>query len=446
MSALPQTRYARSGDVTLAYQVVGDGPADLLLVPGFLSHVEWSWELPASARFLRRLASFSRLIVFDKRGTGMSDPVDGIPSPEERAKDIAAVLDAAGSERAALLGVFDGAALAMVFAAQQPDRVSSLALYAGLAKFTQGDGYELGWSPAAIQLYLSATEEGWGSSEGAALLAPSLADDAAYKSWFARLLRLGASPGRAVSLMRMNTELDVRDRLASLQAPTRVLHRAGDRFVDGGHSRYLAEHIPGARLVELPGDDHWPFAGNAEALLGEVEEHVTGARRTSPEPERVLTTLLFTDIVGSTEQVTRLGDRRWKELLEHHNALVRKELQRYRGRELNTTGDGFFATFDSPTQAIRCAAAARDAVRQLGLELRAGVHTGECELHGHDLGGIAVHVGARIAAAAGAGEILVSSTLSELVAGSDIRFTERGLFTLKGVERERLLFAAEVER
>ena len=446
MSALPQTRYARSRDVTIAYQVVGEGPADLLLVPGFLSHVEWSWELPASARFLRRLASFSRLIVFDKRGTGMSDPVDGIPSPEERAEDIGAVLDAAGSERAALLGVFDGAALAMVYAAQQPDRVSSLALYAGLAKFTQGDGYELGWSPAAIQLYMSATEEGWGSSEGAALLAPSLAEDAAYKSWFARLLRLGASPGRAVSLMKMNTELDVRDRLASLQAPTRVLHRAGDRFVDGGHSRYLAEHIPGAHLVELPGDDHWPFAGNAEALVGEVEEHVTGARRTSPEPERVLTTLLFTDIVGSTEQVTRLGDRRWKELLEHHNALVRRELQRYRGRELNTTGDGFFATFDSPTLAIRCAAAARDAVQQLGLDLRAGIHTGECELHGQDLRGIAVHVGARVAGVAGAGEILVSSTVSELVAGSDIRFTERGLFTLKGVERERVLFAAEVER
>jgi class 3 adenylate cyclase len=446
VSALPETRYARAGDATIAYQVIGDGPVDLLLVPGFLSHVEWSWELPASARFLRRLASFSRLIVFDKRGTGMSDPVDGIPPPEERAEDIAAVLDAAGSERAALLGVFDGAALAMVYAAQQPDRVSSLALYAGLAKFTQGDGYELGWSPAAIQLYLSATEEGWGSSEGAALLAPSLADDAVYKGWFARLLRLGASPGRAVSLMRMNTELDVRDRLAALQAPTLVLHRTGDGFVDGGHSRYLADHIPDARLVELSGDDHWPFAGNAEALLGEVEEHVTGARRTLGEPERVLTTLLFTDIVGSTEQVTRLGDRRWKELLEHHNAVVRRELERHRGRELNTTGDGFFATFDSPTLAIRCAAAARDAVRQLGLELRAGIHSGECEVHGQDLRGIAVHVGARVAAAAGAGEILVSSTVSELVAGSDIRFTERGRFALKGVERERELFAAEVDR
>ena len=376
------TRYARSGEVTIAYQVVGEGPVDLMLVPGFLSHAEWSWELPASARFLRRLAAFSRLIVFDKRGTGMSDPVDGLPTPEARIGDIGAVLDAAGSERAALLGVFDGAALAALFAAEHPERVAALALYAGLAKFTQGDGYDLGWSPAAIQLYLSATEEGWGSADGAALLAPSLADDEAYRSWFARLLRLGASPGRAVSLMRMNTELDVRDRLDGLRAPTLVLHRRGDRFVDVGHSRYLADHIHGARLVELPGDDHWPFAGDAETLVGEVEELVTGARRTAPEPERVLTTLLFTDIVGSTELVTRLGDSRWKELLERHNELMRRELDRFRGRELRMTGDGFFAAFDSPTQAIRCAAAVRDSVRPLGLELRAGVHAGECELHG----------------------------------------------------------------
>ena len=446
MTPQVDTRYARSGEVTIAYQVVGEGPVDLMLVPGFLSHAELSWELPASARFLRRLAAFSRLIVFDKRGTGMSDPVDGLPAPEARIGDISAVLDAAGSERAALLGVFDGAALAALFAAEHPERVAALALYAGLAKFTQGDGYDLGWSPAAIQLYLSATEEGWGSADGAALLAPSLADDEAYRSWFARLLRLGASPGRAVSLMRMNTELDVRDRLDGLRAPTLVLHRRGDRFVDVGHSRYLADHIHGARLVELPGDDHWPFAGDAETLVGEVEELVTGARRTAPEPERVLTTLLFTDIVGSTEHVTRLGDSRWKELLERHNELMRRELDRFRGRELRTTGDGFFAAFDSPTQAIRCAAAVRDGVRPLGLELRAGVHAGECELHGDDLGGIAVHIGARVAEMAGAGEILVSSTVRELVAGSGVRFEDPRTRELKGVQGERQLFAAEVER
>jgi class 3 adenylate cyclase/alpha-beta hydrolase superfamily lysophospholipase len=442
--SLPETRYARRAGATIAYQVVGEGPLDLLLVPGFLSHVEWSWELPAFARFLTRLASFSRLIVFDKRGTGMSDPVDGIPSPEERTDDLRAVLDSAGSERAALLGVFDGAALAILYASEHPERVSALALYAGLAKFTQGDGYELGWSPGAIQLYLSATEEGWGSADGAALLAPSLADDDAYRSWFSRLLRLGASPGRAVSLMRMNTELDVRDRLSSLQLPTLVLHRSGDTFVDSGHSRYLADHIPGARLVELPGDDHWPFAGDAEALVGELEELVTGERRTAPDPERVLTTLLFTDIVGSTETASSLGDDRWRRLLEEHDALVRRELTRYGGREIVTTGDGFLATFTGPTQAIRCAAAIREALRRLDIQVRAGVHAGECELMGSDLGGIAVHVGARVAGAAGAGEILVSSTVSELVAGSGIRFDPRGSFALKGVDGERQLFAAEV--
>jgi class 3 adenylate cyclase len=244
--------------------------------------------------------------------------------------------------------------------------------------------------------------------------------------------------------MRMNTELDVRDRLASLGAPTLVLHRTGDVFVDAGHSRYLAEHIPGARLVELPGDDHWPFAGDAETLVGEIEELVTGERRTSPEPERVLTTLLFTDIVGSTEMAASLGDRRWKDLLAQHNALVRTQLERFHGREQQTTGDGFFATFESPTQAIRCAAASRDAIRPLGLELRAGVHAGECERIGPDLGGIAVHVGARVAAAAEAGEILVSSTVGDLVAGSGIRFTPRGSFALKGVDGERQLLAAEV--
>jgi class 3 adenylate cyclase len=291
---------------------------------------------------------------------------------------------------------------------------------------------------------MSATEDGWGSADAAALLAPSLADDQAYRSWFSRLLRLGASPGRAVALMRMNTELDVRDRLASLQAPTLVMHRSGDTFVDAGHSRYLAEHIAGARLVELPGDDHWPFAGDVEALVGEIEELVTGERRTGPEPERVLTTLLFTDIVGSTEMAASLGDRRWKDLLEQHHALVRTQLERFHGREEQTTGDGFFATFDSPTQAIRCAAAVRDAIRRLGLELRAGVHAGECERIGRDLGGISVHVGARIAAAAGAGEILVSSVVSELVAGSSIRFEARGPFALKGVGGERELLAAEV--
>ena len=440
-----ETRYARSGDVTVAYQVVGEGPVDLVYVPGFLSHVEWGWEHPAFARFLRRLSSFSRLILFDKRGTGMSDPVAGVPTPEERMDDIRAVMDAAGSERAALFGIFEGGPLSLLFATSYPDRVSALVLYASLAKFTQDADYAWGWSPAAIQLYLAASEEGWGSGEGADLLSPSLAADDNYRRWFARLVRMAASPGQATALLKMNTEIDVRDVLPRVQAPALVLHREGDLLVDAGHSRYLAERIPGAKHLELSGDDHWPWAGDAERIAEETQELVTGARG-MPEPERVLTTLLFTDIVGSTERASELGDRRWREVLEDHYVLVRRELARFRGREVKTIGDGFFASFDSPTRAIRCAAAVLEAVRPLGIELRAGVHTGECEMIGDDLGGIAVHVGARVAAAAGPGEIFVSSTVTELVDGSDIRFDDRGTFELKGVDGERRLFAAEVGR
>jgi class 3 adenylate cyclase len=439
----PETRYARSGQTTIAYQVVGDGPTDLLYVPGFLSHLEWNWEHPAYARFLRRLASFSRLILFDKRGTGMSDPVAGVPTLEERMDDLRAVMDAAGSERAALLGVFEGGPIALAFAAACPQRVSSLALYASLAKFTQDAEYPWGWSPAAIRLYLSASEEGWGSGEGAEELAPSLATDQAYRSWFARLVRQSASPGMAAALLRMNAAIDVRSLLADIRIPSLVLWRAGDRLVDPGHSAYLAEHLPGAHAVELPGEDHWPWAGAADAVLSEIQELVTGSRGVH-EPERVLTTVLFTDIVGSTEHARALGDRSWRELLEDHRTIVRKELERFRGREIDTAGDGFFVTFDSPTRAIRCAAAIGQAVRPLGIELRAGIHTGECQVAGDDLSGIHVHMGARVAAEAGPGEVLVSSTVRELVEGSDIRFEDRGRFVLKGIEGERQLFTAEV--
>jgi class 3 adenylate cyclase/pimeloyl-ACP methyl ester carboxylesterase/predicted Ser/Thr protein kinase len=439
----PETRYARSGETTIAYQVVGEGPIDLVYVPGFLSHLDWNWEHPAYARFLRRLASFSRLILFDKRGTGMSDPVVGVPTLDERMDDLRAVMDAAGSEQAALLGVFEGGPIALAFAAAFPERVASLVLYASLSKFTQDAEYPWGWSPAAIRLYLSASEEGWGSGEGAEELAPSLADDQPYRAWFARLVRQSASPGMASALLKMNASIDVRPLLAGIQAPTLVLWRAGDRLVEAGHSRYLAEHLPGARSVELPGDDHWPWAGAADSVLSEIEELVTGTRGV-PEPERVLTTVLFTDIVSSTEHARALGDRTWRELLEDHRTLVRKELGRFRGREIDTAGDGFFATFDSPTRAIRCAAAIVQAVRPLGIELRAGVHTGECQVSGNDLSGIHVHVGARVAGEAGPGEILVSRTVRDLVEGSDIRFEDRGSVVLKGIEGERQLFLAEV--
>jgi len=440
---LPATRYARSGEVNIAYQVVGEGPVDLVYVPGFLSHVEWSWEHPPFARFLQRLAGFSRLILLDKRGTGMSDPVPGLPSPAERVDDIRAVMDAAGSERAVLLGVFEGAALSLDFAASRPDRVAGLVLYASLAKFTQDEEYPWGWSPAAIQLYLAASEEGWGSGEGADLLVAE--SDERYRAWFARLLRLSASPGMATALMRMNTELDVRAALPSIAAPTLVLHRADDPLVSVEHGRYVAEHVPGARLVELPGADHWPWAGDTDPILGEIEEFLTGTRA-APEPDRVLTTLLFTDIVDSTERVRMLGDRRWRELLEDQRALVRLELERFQGREVDTAGDAFFATFDGPTRAIRCATAIHAAVRTIGLELRTGIHTGECELLDDDLGGIAVHIAARVATAAGRGEIFVSGVVPDLVAGAPIRFEDRGSFSLKGLAGERRLYAAEVER
>ncbi len=442
MTTTPTTLYARAGTTSIAYQSLGEGP-DLVYVPGFVSHAEWTWELPQHARFLHRLASFARLILFDKRGTGLSDPVAGVATPEERVDDILAVMDAVGIERATLLGCFDGGRLALLFAATYPERVDGLVLHATLAKFTQDSTYPYGWSPAAIQLYLSAAEEGWGGEDGAASLAPSLASDLAYRNWFGRLTRTAASPGMAMSLLQMNAQLDVRAVLPMIDVPVRVLCVAGDLLVDPRHSRFLAERIAGATLVELPGSDHWPWAENADAVVAEVEELVTGSRGL-PEPERVLTTLLFTDIVGSTELAASMGDRRWAELLQDHRTIVRRELERFGGREVDTAGDGFLARFDAPTRAIHCAASALDAVSELGIELRAGIHTGECELLGERLGGIHVHIGARLAARAAAGEIVASATVRDLVDGSSIEFDDRGLAELKGVPGLRRLFLVRI--
>ncbi len=435
-----ETRYARSGDTSVAYQVLGRGPIDLVYVPGFLSHLEWNWQYPPIARFLERLASFSRLIVLDKRGTGLSDPVEGVPTLEERMDDVRAVMDAVGSERAALFGVAEGGPLCLLFAATYPERTSALALYGCPAKFTQDREYPWGWTPAGIQIYLTASEPEWGTGVGAEHLAPSLAADEAYRRWFARMLRLSASPRMALALLRMNTEIDVRAILPSVRVPTLVLHRSGDLFVAPGHSAYLAEHVPGASLVELPGHDHWPWAGDSDAVVAHLQEFTTGVRW-APEPDRVLTTVLFTDIVGSTERAVSDGDCRWRDVLEEHRALVRRELARFRGREIETVGDGFLSSFDGPARAIRCARAIAEAVRPLGVEIRAGIHTGECEVLGDRLAGVAVHVGARVAAKAAPGEVLVSRTVRDLVAGSGIEFEDRGSHELKGLPGEQQLFA-----
>jgi class 3 adenylate cyclase len=431
----PETRYTKSGDVHIAYQVVGDGPIDLVLVPGFVSHVEGWWEEPLCAGFFERLATFSRLLLFDKRGTGLSDRVAHVPTLEQRMADVRAVMEAAGSERAAVLGISEGGAMSALFAATYPERTSALVLYGTFAEFRS-------WvpTPQHLEHFLRAIDETWGTGQSLPHFAPSVAEDPRFRRWWARHERLGASPGAAMELMRMNSEIDVRHVLPAIHVPTLVLHRTGDVTVSVEAGRYQAAQIPGARYVELPGVDHLPFVGDREAILNEIEEFLTGVRP-APEPDRVLATVLFTDIVGSTERAARLGDRGWRDLLRAHHAVVRRELARFRGREIGTAGDGFLATFDGPARGIRCADAIRDAIRQLGIEVRAGLHTGEIEILDDDVGGIAIHISARVVASAGPGEVLVSSTVRDLVAGSGIQFEDRGIHTLKGVPGEWRLLA-----
>lgn len=440
----PETRYTKSGDVNIAYQVTGRGPLDLVFVDGWVSHLEYAWEHPSFARFLDRLGSFSRLIRFDKRGTGLSDPVVELPTLEQRMDDVRAVMDAVGSERAALFGWSEGGSMCALFAATYPKRTSALILCGAFAKRIWSPDYPWAPTPEERQRFFDAIETGWGGVVDLETLAPSTADDPQFRDWWSTYLRLGASPGAALAHARMNTEIDIRHVLKTIRVPALVLHRSGDQDAKVEEGRYIAAQIPGAKFVELPGRDHLPFVGDADALLDEVEEFLTGVR-TSPEAERILATVLFADIVESTKRATELGDRRWRDLLEAYYALIRRHLAAFRGREIDTTGDGLLATFDGPARAIRCACAIRDAARGLGIEVRAGLHTGECEVIGPKLGGIAVHIGARVASLAGAGEVLVSSTVKDLVAGSGLRFEDRGAHALKGVEGEWRLFAvAEV--
>jgi len=439
MSDPPKTRYAKSGDVHIAYRVLGDGPIDLVWVPGFVSNVEYEWEHPRPARFFRRLASFSRLIRFDKRGTGLSDRV-AIPTLEERMDDVRAVLEAIGSTRAALIGVSEGGPMSLLYSATYPERTSALVLYGSYARRAWAPDHPYGVTREIMEAILETFEKDWGSSVAMDIWSPSILSDESYKQWRATYLRLAASPGAAIAVMRMNMEIDVRHVFPIVTAPTLILHRTGDRLTPVEQARYMANCIKGAKLVELAGVDHTPYVGDSDALLDEIEEFLTGIRH-GARSDRILATVLFTDIVDSTKRAAEMGDRDWGELLEQHHTIVRRELTRFRGREVNTAGDGFLITFDGPGRAIRCAASITRQVRSLGIEIRAGLHSGECETVGSNLGGIAVHIGSRVAGTATAGEILVSSTVKDLVVGSGINFEDRGIHTLKGVPGEWHLFA-----
>ena len=442
----PQTHYTRSGDVHIAYQVVGEGPVDLVYIFGLAHNVELVWENPPQARYLERLASLSRLILFDKRGTGMSDPVAGTPTLEMRMDDIRAAMDAAGSEQAVLLGVYDGGALGALFAATYPERTSGLVFWHALPRFTRSP--ELPWLETRAEYERRGEQmvRHWGDGEWLAdnwlaPMAPSASRDEIL-GW-ARYFRRGGSPGSVAAFWRANAELDVCDVLPLIRVPTLVLSRAAVQRSDIRTAHYLAERIPGARLVELAGGDHISSMGDTDSVMMELEgffAEVAEGKQWQAGPDRVLATVLFTDIVDSTARAVELGDSAWRKLVVEHHAIVRAQLARFRGKEMDTAGDGFFATFDGPARAIQCACAIRDATAGLGIDVRAGLHSGECELMDGKAGGIAVHTGARISSLAGPGEVLVSSTVKDLVAGSGIEFIDRGEHELKGIPENWRLF------
>jgi len=439
---VPATRYAKSGEVHIAYQVVGDAPRDLVFAPGFVSHVEHIWNDPGGSRLLTRLASFARVIVFDKRGTGLSDRSSEIFTLEQRMDDIRAVMDAVGSKRATVFGQSEGGSMSMLFAATYPERTSALIICGGYARRSWAPDYPFAPNEAQWDAFLERLEREWGGPVAVEIMAPSRADDPEFRDWWASYLKLGASPGAVVAIQRMNREIDIRHVLPAIRVPTLILQRSDDKNIQVEYARYLAERIPESKLVELPGTDHLPWVGDVDAIVDEIEEFLTGARH-GAEPDRVLATVLFVDIVDSTERVTRLGDRKWRELLERYYAVVRRELGVFRGREIDTAGDGVLATFDGPARAVRCARAVLEAVRTFGLEARAGLHSGEVELIGDKIGGIAVHIGARVAGHAGPGQVWVTSMVKDLVAGSGLRFAERGSHVLKGVPGEWRLLSSE---
>jgi class 3 adenylate cyclase len=442
MADSPRTRYVKSDDVHVAYQVIGDGPVDVLWVPGFVSNMEAGWQNPHMAALLRRLSSFCRLILFDKRGTGMSDRGSQIFTLEQRMHDVQVILDEIGSERAVLFGVSEGGPMSLLYAASYPERTAALVLYGSYAKRSWAPDYPFGWKDEQWERVLGNIEHNWGTPQGTSLAmwAPSLMKDPIAAERMASYFRASASPGAAAAIMKMNREIDVRTILPTIGTPTLILHRTGDRVSEIGHARYMAKHIPNAQLIELSGNDHSYWIGG-EVIVDHVEQFVTG-RRQHRQPERMLATVMFIDIINSTERAAMLGDNAWRQLLEKFYSEVREVLQQYKGREVNTSGDGLLATFDGPARAVRCGGAIRDAVRTLGLEVRCGLHTGECEIVAEDLAGIAVHIGARVAHLAGASEILVSQTLRDLVAGSGLTFEPHGSHVLRGVPGEWQLYRA----
>jgi pimeloyl-ACP methyl ester carboxylesterase/class 3 adenylate cyclase len=438
-----ETRYAKSADgAHIAYQVSGKGSLTVLVVPGFVSHVELVWDVPLFVGpFIRWLGRFARVIHLDKRGTGLSDRSIGAPTLEQRMDDVRAVMDAADCERAALVGISEGGPMSLLYAATHPDRTAALVLVGSFARLPRGPDQDFGYTPEAAATFAEFFETHWGTGEVLRLFFPGAAEDPLAVDQMARYERNSASPGAMGGIIRLLAEIDVRPVLPTISVPTLVVHRRADPIVPVECGQDLAARIPNAQYVELAGEDHVPSGGPGLDDFSEVEEFISGGR-TPPDPDRMLATVLFTDIVGSTSRAAELGDARWRELLDRHDAAIRGQIEQFRGREVKTTGDGFFATFDGPARAVGCALAACAEARPLGLSLRAGVHTGECEQRGADLGGIAVHIGARICALAEANEVLVSRTVTDLVAGSGLGFVDHGEYELKGVPGRWSLFAA----
>jgi pimeloyl-ACP methyl ester carboxylesterase/class 3 adenylate cyclase len=441
VTGTPRTRYALSGDAHIAYQVFGEGEVDLVFVPGFVSNIEHYWEMPRVPDLLNRLGSFARVVLFDKRGTGLSDPVAEPPPLEQRMDDMQAVMDAAEVESAALFGISEGGPASILFAATYPNRTTALVLYGSTPRFRTDEDISWGATDEQMQLLLDQISERWGEGALLSTFAPSAVGDPGMDEVWSRVERAGASPAMARSVISALFEIDVRDILPTIQVPTLILHRTGDRIAPIEGARLMAEKIPGARMIEFEGDDHVPFTGDFNPMMDEMEEFLTGTRQARPL-DRVLATVMFTDIVGSTERAATLGDARWRDLLENHHAALRTEVKRFRGHEVKTLGDGCLATFDGPARAIRCGQAIADSARSSGLEVRIGLHSGEVELMDGDVGGIAVHIAARVGALAGASEVLVSSTVKDLVAGSGIPFEDRGTQQLKGISDDWRLFAA----